>query len=95
MKENKNTIMHTSEISSNINQKDILDKDFFSFTHYVIESSDWSDWLRSQSATKLFASHPDLRSATVVPRKLKTGGPDVSFVSVLRFRHSRLHVSNP
>ena len=30
VKENKNTTTHTSEISSNIIQKDILDKDFFS-----------------------------------------------------------------
>ena len=30
VKQNKNTTTHTSEISSNIIQKDILDKDFFS-----------------------------------------------------------------
>ena len=45
-----------------------------------INSSDWSDWLRPQSTTKLFFSHPGLRSGhnQFFLSKLMTVGPGVS-----------------
>ena len=58
----------------------------------------WSDWLKSQSANKMFASHPGLAVHNqLFPGKLRTLGPDVCYVKLRRLREftAMLHVSNP